>query len=161
MGRFQPVYTDEQRAAVTRATLPAPQGDGLSYAETARRAAAGTLVEGLAPFHIPTSTVASLKRRALGRDKKGETPAGPDAAAQLRRRLLNLAEAQLDRAERQQRQNKLTGAELESVARGVLRIAAEIEKREPPNPARDNGKATDTPPGGIFERIAKEERKTQ
>jgi hypothetical protein len=158
MGRFQPVYTDVQRAAVARAVLPAPQGDGLTLAETCRRAASGTLVEGLEPFTLPTSTAATIRRRALGHDKK-ETAleTGPDVAAKLRRRLLTLAEAQLDRAERKNRQGKLSAAELESTARAVLKIAGEIEKHAPPNPPnRGNG---NTPAGGFLEQLAHAEKR--
>lgn len=97
-------YTDEQRDAVGVAVTDR----GLSAPEVVRRAAAGELRPGLAPFTMPVGTVRDLKRKVLQR-RQGDIKSGitdvphHEAVDTLRKRLLSAAELELAWVERLQR----------------------------------------------------------
>lgn len=164
MGRFAPVYTDEQKAAIKRAGLE----DEHTAANVVRMAAAGELY-GLEPFTVPLSTAADYIRRER-RKREGREPRaireleGKRAADQLRRRVLVAADAMLERAEKKLHAGKLEPAAFETVTRTVLKIAKELETLPAPNqggvaPKAEPGNGNGQREPDILERLAKEARK--
>lgn len=127
MGRFAPVYTPDQRAAFTRAAVD----DQIPPTRVAEIAAAGELY-GLEPFTVPVSTIKDYakkerRRREKAAPKLKDLGNGTAAADALRRRVLVLADAMLDQADKRRIQRKLTPADFETTSRAVLRIAAQLE----------------------------------
>lgn len=150
---WKPVYTDEQRDAVETATLDR----GLSGAEVARRARAGDLRPGLAPFDIPDNTVRDMKRKAKrrrgGHEKTGLTDVPhADAIDALRKRLISAADNELTWVEQLQKTARKTSTtgdtneanaaagrraeRLRQVARAVREAAAIVVPNDNAKPVR-------------------------
>ncbi len=166
MGRFDPVYTAEQRSAIEEAYLDRGIRPARRVAELAR---VGELLPELDPFPIPTPTAADMirtaKKRRAGQLASALADQAPrDATETIRRRLVSMVDKELERIE------KLKGPVDMDLLRQVARAAREIAALPGPTDPRPVAPGARIPgttehepggkPGGLAGAILSSHRKS-
>lgn len=123
---FARKYSDAQLAAVVAGQVQ----HGWTAVDTADRAAAGTLAQGLAPFDIGWRYARDLASAARRRSRSDEVVAGGSQAAlaAVAGEVVRLAKARTDALERLRRSGKLRADDVASAARMVKDTAAMLRE---------------------------------
>jgi hypothetical protein len=169
VSHFQRIYTDEQKAAVAEAFEDRRIRPATRVADLAKAGELRYQGQLLDPFNIEEATVRHearmLRKRRAGQltSKLSDVPAR-DAVEQLRRRMVNLADAELTVLERQK-----AGSRNPEIMRQFVRLLRELqavpgrdEQRKPAPGQRSDGQREGAETtGGMGGRLLKAHRQSE
>ena len=149
MGRYDSIYSDEQREALARAVLE----DGLTAREAVEKAAAGEL--DTPAFDIPLSTAQGIVTQAK---RQGTLTGLRDRLERSATRLVAIVESEAEEAEKEKQKGHFNHVRVKRAAltaQQVQKLVASMEQNpEPVEPAEQPRPAGQPSDGKLIERMA-------